>query len=141
MYTTDQDYTITPHSNAEGSSAVPIGTASSPEEIPHGPAVEVLQLSNGEVIWSVLDSLRAVEGDDDSQSLFRRSMTSSRGHDGEEVEVRVKEHQRWDSNVSQGSLKSNPRWRQPANSTAARPETKVSSTWHSLFGSIHRSLP
>lgn len=106
--------TIVPQRQTEGTP---------PEDMAQGPALEVLQLSNGQVIWSVIDSLRAMEDEEDSQSLFRRSMSSSRGHDGEEVEIRVKEHRRWESkgsNVSQGNAST--RRRQPA---AARPETQV----------------
>ena len=98
----------------------------SAEDQGQGPAVEVLHLSNGQVIWTVLDSLRAAE-EEDSESLFRRSMASSRGNDvGDDLEVRFKEHRRWGSrgsNLSQGSHLS--RRRQQPGTSGPRPETKV----------------
>lgn len=113
----------------DASSSIPFTTVGQPEENGHGPALEVLELSNGQIVWSVLNSLRAE--DEDDHSFFRRSMASSRGHDGnEDMEIRVKEHKRWDSkgsNISQGPYNNNnnhSRRRAPA-ATAPRPETKV----------------
>lgn len=118
---------------------MPPGTMPAAEEQSQGPALEVLHLSNGQVIWSVLDSLRAA-ADEDSESLFRRSMASSRGNDiSDDMEVRFKEHKRWDSkgsNYSQGSHLS--RRRQPGPSPSGpRPETKVRFTRTNISMTSH----
>jgi hypothetical protein len=122
----EQTYASVQHgSAAEGPSSLPLGTTPPTEEQGQGPALEVLHLSNGQVIWSVLDSLRAA-AEEDTESLFRRSMASSRGNDvNEDMEVRFKEHKRWDSkgsNYSQGSHLSRRRQGVPS---GPRPETKV----------------
>ena len=124
----EQDFSGIQNGTVEGASVIPeenVSTDTPPAE-GHGSALEVLQLSNGQVVWSVLDSLRA-EDEDDYQSLFRRSMASSRGNDvSDDLEVRFKEHKRWPSkgsNYSQGSLAS--RRRPAVSSSDPRPETKV----------------
>ncbi|GJJ11942.1 hypothetical protein Clacol_006180 [Clathrus columnatus] len=130
--------------NVDGASAIPITSTTQLEDHPgHGPALEVLELSNGQMVWSVLSSLRSE--DEDDQSFFRRSMASSRGHDGnDDMEIRVKEHKRWDSknsNISQGPYNNNnnnntnSRRRAPAPS-GPRPETKVFRTNASTIGRL-----
>ena len=125
MFSQEQAYPSVQDGSIEEPSLLPSGTIPSTEEQAQGPALEVLHLSNGQVIWSVLDSLRAA-ADEDSESLFRRSMASSRGNDvSEDMEVRFKEHKRWDSkgsNYSQGSHLSRRRQLVPS---GPRPETKV----------------
>ena len=66
------------------------------EEQGKGPAIEVLHLSNGQVIWSVIDSLRAAADEEDSKPLFQRSMASSHGNNvSDDMEVHFKEHRLW----------------------------------------------
>jgi len=134
MYSQEPSFSAVQNGVAAASPAPPEGDPSniSPGEQGQGPALEVLQLSNGQVIWSVLDSLRA-EDEDDSESLFRRSMASSRGNDADDLEVRFKEHRRWSSkgsNYSQASQAASRR-RQVPGTSGPRPETKVRQ--HMLF--------
>lgn len=90
-------------------------------------AFGVLHLSDGQVIWSGLDSLRAI-ADEDSESLFRKSMASPRGSDvSDNIELRSIELNRWDLkeyNYSQRSHLS--RGQEPGqHSSGLRLETKV----------------
>ncbi|KAF8528222.1 hypothetical protein BU17DRAFT_38701 [Hysterangium stoloniferum] len=136
MYNTGQSGSATAQNGSlEDPSSAPTGAAAVSEEPGHGPAIEVVQLSNGDVIWTVLDSLRQ-DDEEDSQSFFRRSM-SSRGLDGnDEMEIRVKGHGRYDSkgsNVSQGSHTVRRRLPGP---NAPRPETKVFKINSSTIGRL-----
>ncbi|KAG8861930.1 hypothetical protein FRB96_002373 [Tulasnella sp. 330] len=89
-----------------------------------GQALEVVELSNGEVVWSVVDAMRNdVMQDDDGASLYqsRQSISSDTSYiprDG--VQVLFKEHRRMGSKGSATSSISARR--KPA---ANRPETKV----------------
>jgi serine/arginine repetitive matrix protein 2 len=85
-----------------------------------GPAIELIELANGETIWSIVNGLR----DDDNESYYgsRTSFASdysARDTNGG-LQVFVKEHNRTGSKGSTGSSSYLPKRR---NST--RPETKV----------------
>lgn len=92
-----------------------------------GQALEVIELSNGEVVWSVVDAMRSdVTQDDDGSSLYqsRQSIGSDTSYvprDG--VQVLFKEHRRMGSKGSATSaISSISARRKPS---TGRPETKV----------------
>ncbi|KAK0199214.1 hypothetical protein DFS33DRAFT_1376541 [Desarmillaria ectypa] len=68
-----------------------------------GPSIEVIELANGETIWSIVRGLR----DDDSESLYasRTSLASEYDVHDEDMQVYVREH--------------------PRKRKSSRPETKV----------------
>ncbi|KAF9246121.1 hypothetical protein BU15DRAFT_84928 [Melanogaster broomeanus] len=86
-----------------------------------GPAVEVIEMANGETIWSIVNGLR----DDDIESLHasRTSLGSeySTRENGDGMQIFVKEHARTTSKGSTPSFLSRKRTSQSKN----RPETKV----------------
>ncbi|KAF8579495.1 hypothetical protein K439DRAFT_385263 [Ramaria rubella] len=138
-YPQDQlNYTDSQNGPTEGMSTVQVaGSTLTPEEQGQGPALQVLHMSNGQLIWSVIDSLRAAD-EEDSESLFRRSLSSSRGGDAnEDMELRFKEHRRWGSkgsNYSQGS-QNNSRRQTPA-TNGGRPDTRLFKTDSSTVGRL-----
>lgn len=89
-----------------------------------GQALEVIELSNGEVVWSVVDAMRNdIMADDDGSSIYqpRLSTTSDASLVPREgIQVLFKEHRRMGSKGSATSAMS----RRKANPN--RPETKVS---------------
>ncbi len=109
----------------------------------HGQAIQRLEYSNGHVVWSVVDGLRAgVDEDwdiedtfDDTQSYVERDprrgsdisgVSSARGDD-DPVQLHFKEHKRMSSKESNSSYASRRRVLPPSGMDV-RPETKVSST-------------
>ncbi|KAF8352307.1 hypothetical protein F5887DRAFT_23796 [Amanita rubescens] len=86
------------------------------------PAIELIELSNGETIWSIVNGLR----DEDEESVYasRTSFTSefsARDGNSDGMQVYVKEHRRNASNGSGTSFTSRRRLLHGK----ARPETKV----------------
>ncbi|KAK0459548.1 uncharacterized protein EV420DRAFT_272427 [Desarmillaria tabescens] len=80
-----------------------------------GPSIEVIELANGETIWSIVNGLR----DDDSESLYasRTSLASEYDVHDEDMQVYVREHLR-------KSVASNYSPQKPQGKSS-RPETKV----------------
>lgn len=99
---------------------------SEPDPNNSGPGVEVIELANGEMIWSIVDGLR----DDDRESLYtgRASFASEYSVGGDSMQVTFKER-------GQGSKRQSIRnssmsafgssLKPPAAAGANRPETKV----------------
>ncbi|KAI0048567.1 hypothetical protein FA95DRAFT_1517317 [Auriscalpium vulgare] len=85
-----------------------------------GAAVEVLEMANGETIWSIVNGLR----DDDAESFYgsRASFMSEYSLRDEGVQLFFKEHGRKTSKDSQSSFLSRRRTTQ---GVPKRPETKV----------------
>ncbi|KAG8683366.1 hypothetical protein FRC08_014324 [Ceratobasidium sp. 394] len=94
------------------------------DSVPTGSAVEVLELSDGQIIWSVVDGLRAAGDDDeaDDTSPFPYRISRNSEYSMQEAhEVRFKEHQRTLSKGSTLSTSSKP----PKALQSNRPETRV----------------
>ncbi|THH08210.1 hypothetical protein EW145_g2856 [Phellinidium pouzarii] len=91
-------------------------------EMEEGQALEVIELANGETIWSIVNGLRA----DDSESFYPRrgsldsEFSSMPPHDGDAEQLFFKEHAR---TGSKGSSVSN--FAKRKSHVANRPETKV----------------
>ncbi|KAH9967959.1 hypothetical protein BC827DRAFT_458972 [Russula dissimulans] len=94
---------------------------SAPPNIEPGTAVEVLELANGETIWSIVNGLR----DDDDESFYgsRASFVSEYSFRDEGMQVFFKEHGRKGSKDSQSSFLS--RKKATAAQAQKRPETRV----------------
>ncbi|KAG8748003.1 hypothetical protein FRC10_009755 [Ceratobasidium sp. 414] len=91
---------------------------------PTGSAVEVLELSDGQIIWSVVDGLRAAGEDDEADDVSPFPYRISRNSEylaQETHELRFKEHQRTASKGSTLSSTSKPSKGLQSN----RPETRV----------------
>ncbi|KIY66295.1 hypothetical protein CYLTODRAFT_423574 [Cylindrobasidium torrendii FP15055 ss-10] len=84
------------------------------------PALEVIELANGETIWSIVNGLR---DDDDEDSLYdnRVSMASEFDDEDDSMQVYVKEHHRTGSDTSQQQQLRNQR----KSMRRTRAETKV----------------
>jgi hypothetical protein len=120
MYTGD----VKPAISVTGDAQLPDTSSSNANALHNlepGAAVEVLELANGETIWSIVNGLR----DDDEESVYgnRASFVSEYSlRDNEGVQVFFKEHGRKGSKDSQASfLSRNKKTAQGAK----RPETKV----------------
>lgn len=115
-------------------------------QIPRDAGIELLELSNGQVIWSVVDGLRAGfadENDEDDRSSFTSEFSTAPPSRDETVQLFVRGHQRNQS--SKGSVASIPARKRLAPLLGIpRPETKVyfSSTAQisSLIDNISRGL-
>ncbi|KAI0691190.1 hypothetical protein BC835DRAFT_1417305 [Cytidiella melzeri] len=83
-----------------------------------GPAVEVVELANGETIWSIVNGLR----DDDTDSFYDNRASFTSEYSAEGVRVFFKEHGRKTSKSSNTSLLSR---KKQQGSASQRPETKV----------------
>lgn len=104
-----------------GSQSAPAEAGSSTQREEHGPALEVIELANGETIWSIVNGLR----DEDTESLYAgRSSFQSEYETDEGVQVFVKDHTRAGSKGSNGSF-----FRKKIPQGKNRPETKVNSTF------------
>jgi len=102
-----------------------------------GPALEVVQLANGETIWSIVNGLR--DADDESVYTGRNSFASEYsvrepGSDGGSILVR--EHGRSGSKSSSLSFAS----RKKAQQGKVRPETKVFHSSSAQIGRLIESL-
>jgi len=100
---------------------VPGGSQTYQEDAPGDgvPAVEVVELANGETIWSIVNGLR----DDDVESFFggdRTSFASEYSTREEGVKISFKEHGRKSSKSSNNSLLGRKK-----SQGVNRPETKV----------------
>ncbi|KAI9056894.1 hypothetical protein FKP32DRAFT_1615711 [Trametes sanguinea] len=100
------------------------GSQAQREAIPEaGPALEVIEMANGETIWSIVNGLR----DDDGESFYgdRASFYSeySVKDTSENVKLFFKEHERKSSKGSTSSFLSRKKPQQPKGTV--RPETKV----------------
>lgn len=119
MYTGD----VKPAISVTGDVQLPDTSSSNPNALHNlepGAAVEVLELANGETIWSIVNGLR----DDDEESFYgnRASFVSEYSlRDNEGVQVFFKEHGRKGSKDSQASFLS----RKKTTQSSKRPETKV----------------
>ncbi|KAG9124148.1 hypothetical protein FRC07_012654 [Ceratobasidium sp. 392] len=94
------------------------------DSAPTGSAVEVLELSDGQIIWSVVDGLRAAGDDDDADdaSPFPYRMSRNSEYSMQDThELRFKEHHRTASKGSTLSSTSKP----PKTLQSDRPETRV----------------
>ncbi|KIJ68939.1 hypothetical protein HYDPIDRAFT_105474 [Hydnomerulius pinastri MD-312] len=101
-----------------------------------GPALEVVEMANGETIWSIVNGLR----DDDIESLYanRTSLGSeySTRENGDGLQIFVKEHARSTSKGSNSSFLSRKKTSQSKN----RPETKVFYSSSTQIGRLIESL-
>jgi serine/arginine repetitive matrix protein 2 len=97
----------------------PASNPSTLHNLEPGTAVEVLELANGETIWSIVSGLR--DDDEDSSYGNRASFVSEYSLRDEGVQVFFKEHGRTGSKDSQSSFLS----RKKATQGPKRPETKV----------------
>ncbi|KAL5511529.1 hypothetical protein ACEPAH_4746 [Sanghuangporus vaninii] len=103
-------------------------------EMEEGQALEVIELANGETIWSIVNGLRA----EDAESYYPRrgSLDSEYSnlptHDSESEQLFFKEHERTGSKDSNISTYARRKSR-----VAARPETKV---FHSSSAQIARLI-
>ncbi|KEP55580.1 bestrophin domain protein [Rhizoctonia solani 123E] len=112
------------------------GENSQPEsdEQPVGSAVEVLELSDGQIVWSVVDGLRSVDEDDeDDPTSFPRLSRTSEYSAPEPQQLRFREHQRSTSKTSTASKASNEL-------TPKRPETRVYFSNAGDIGTLIESL-
>ncbi|KAJ3554462.1 hypothetical protein NM688_g3099 [Phlebia brevispora] len=100
-----------------------------------GPAVEVIELANGETIWSIVNGLR----DDDAESFYDNRRSFASDYSGEGVKVLFKEHGRKGSKGSTTSFLSRKKQLQPS-SSANRPETKVFFSTSAQIGRLIESL-
>ncbi|KAG8217895.1 hypothetical protein J3R82DRAFT_6061 [Butyriboletus roseoflavus] len=114
-----------------GTDRDPDGTA-----VQEGPAVEVIEMANGETIWQIIDSLR----DDDVDSVYpsRTSMGSnhSTSENGDGVQLFVKAHVR--PTLKGGGSSINPRKR--SSQSKHRPETKVFYSSSAQIGRLIENL-
>jgi aspartyl aminopeptidase len=108
------------NTNAPADDAVDIGSSHEEGHL-DGAALELIEMANGETIWSIVNGLR----DDDLESVYasRTSLTSeySMRDNTEGLQVFVKEHGRSTSKGSGSSFLSRKKPSQSKN----RPETKV----------------
>ncbi|KAI8999011.1 hypothetical protein BD414DRAFT_553218 [Trametes punicea] len=109
------------------------------EAIPEaGPALEVIEMANGETIWSIVNGLR----DDDGESFYgdRASFYSeySVKDTSENVKLFFKEHERKGSRGSTSSFLSRKKPHQPKGT--ARPETKVFFSSSAQIGRLIENL-
>ncbi|KAG8778784.1 hypothetical protein FRC12_024822 [Ceratobasidium sp. 428] len=105
-------------------SGQPDSEAMQGDPAPTGSAVEVLELSDGQIIWSVVDGLRAAGQDDDEDdtSPFPYRMSRNSEYSMQEThELRFKEHHRTASKGSTLSAASKASKGPQSN----RPETRV----------------
>lgn len=119
MYTGD----VKPATSVNADTQLPDTSGPNPSAPPNlepGAAVEVLELANGETIWSIVNGLR----DDDEESFYgnRASFVSEYSLRDESVQVFFKEHGRTGSKDSQSSFLSRKKATQ---ASSKRPETKV----------------
>ncbi|KAG2157400.1 hypothetical protein DEU56DRAFT_764445 [Suillus clintonianus] len=121
--------------NAPADDAVDIGS-SHEEGHPEGAALELIEMANGETIWSIVNGLR----DDDLESVYasRTSLASdySLRENTEGLQVFVKEHGRSTSKGSSSSFLSRKKPSQNKN----RPETKVFYSSSTHIGRLIESL-
>ncbi|KAI0350253.1 hypothetical protein OH77DRAFT_1525055 [Trametes cingulata] len=115
------------------------GSQAQREAIPEaGPALEVIELANGETIWSIVNGLR----DDDGESYYgdRASFYSeySVKDTNENVKLFFKEHERKSSKGSTSSFLSRKKPQQPKGT--ARPETKVFFSSSAQIGRLIENL-
>ncbi|KAH9063722.1 hypothetical protein EDB83DRAFT_2519878 [Lactarius deliciosus] len=120
MYTGDVKPAISVPGDAQSPDTSTSNNPNALHNLEPGAAVEVLELANGETIWSIVNGLR----DDDEESFYgnRASFVSEYSlRDNEGVQVFFKEHGRKGSKDSQASFVSR---KKPAQGPK-RPETKV----------------
>ncbi|KAG0705017.1 hypothetical protein DFH29DRAFT_312607 [Suillus ampliporus] len=124
------------HPNAPADDAVDIGSSHEAEGHPEGAALELIEMANGETIWSIVNGLR----DDDLESVYasRTSLASdySLRDNTEGLQVFVKEHGRATSKGSSSSFLSRKKPSQSKN----RPETKVFYSSSTHIGRLIESL-
>ncbi|KAI0747644.1 hypothetical protein C8Q80DRAFT_1219125 [Daedaleopsis nitida] len=110
-----------------------------PDGLPEaGQALEVIEMANGETIWSIVNGLR----DDDGESFYgdRASFYSEYSMKEESnVKVFFKEHERKSSKGSVNSLLSRKKSQQQPKGTA-RPETKVFFSSSAQIGRLIENL-
>ncbi|KAF5365720.1 hypothetical protein D9758_003275 [Tetrapyrgos nigripes] len=102
---------------------------------PSGPALEVIELANGETIWSIVNGLR----DDDVESLYASRASFASEFDGDEsMQVFVKDHTRTGSKGSNNSFLSRKKKLRPE--TQYRPETQVFYSSSAHIGALIENL-
>ncbi|KIP07966.1 hypothetical protein PHLGIDRAFT_35191 [Phlebiopsis gigantea 11061_1 CR5-6] len=107
--------------NPANSDVLVAGSSQQGDALPEaGQALEVIELANGETIWSIVNGLR----DDDTDSFFDNRQSFASEYSGEGVKVSFKEHGRKSSKSSNASFLSRKKVQQPI-SASQRPETKV----------------
>jgi hypothetical protein len=123
------------NTNAPADDAVDIGSSHEEGHL-DGAALELIEMANGETIWSIVNGLR----DDDLESVYasRTSLTSeySMRDNTEGLQVFVKEHGRSTSKGSGSSFLSRKKPSQSKN----RPETKVFYSSSTHIGRLIESL-
>lgn len=96
-----------------------------------GQALEVVELSNGEVIWSVVDAMRGSDlglDEDEISSIYAGRQSVESDYSGkspdvqDDVQIFFREHKRM---ASKGSTSSTLSKKKIFAATATRPETKV----------------
>jgi serine/arginine repetitive matrix protein 2 len=98
-----------------------------PEDMEARPAIEVIEMANGETVWSIVNGLREDEEDDTWDSRASFISTASLGEQSVDgVQLFFKEHGRTASKGSQASLARAAAPKKPrAAPGGVRPETKV----------------
>jgi len=115
----------------KGSQSAPPEAGSSSEP---GPALEVIELANGETIWSIVNGLR----DDDADSEYAGRSSFQSDYDDEGLQVYVRDHTRQGSKGSNSSFLSRKKLL-PAQGKN-RPETKVFYTSSAQIGRLIENL-
>ncbi|KAF8557337.1 hypothetical protein OG21DRAFT_1457871 [Imleria badia] len=130
MYSGESKHTSAVVDDA-GTEREPDGTA-----VQEGPAVEVIEMANGETIWQIVNGLR--DDDIDSWSPSRISMGSehSTRENGDGVQLLVKEHARSTSKGSSSSMNTRKR----SSQSKFRPETKVFYSSSAQIGRLIENL-
>jgi len=130
MYTGENKQT-----NIPAEDAVNLGS-SYEENHPEGTALELIEMENGETIWSIVNGLR----DDDLESAYasRTSLSSeySSRDNNEGLQVFVKDHGRSTSKGSSSSFLS----RKKPSQNKSRPDTKVFYSSSAHIGRLIESL-
>ncbi|KAI0259943.1 hypothetical protein BC834DRAFT_590323 [Gloeopeniophorella convolvens] len=134
MYTGDGKPAISVTSDVQTPDASAPTNANALHNLEPGAAVEVLELANGETIWSIVNGLR----DDDEESFYgnRASFVSEYSLRDEGVQVFFKEHNRTGSKDSQASFLS----RRKTLQNPKRPETKVFFSSSAMIGRLIDNL-
>jgi len=132
MYAGDNKPAIVINSDLQASSSSPHPDINSES----GPALEVIEMANGETIWSIVNGLR----DDDEESFYgdRTSFVSDYSvMDNEGVKVFFKEHERKSSKGSNSSFLSR---KKPSSKANSRPETKMFFSSSAQIGRLIENL-
>ncbi|KZV71776.1 hypothetical protein PENSPDRAFT_751453 [Peniophora sp. CONT] len=139
MYTSDSKPTILTVDTDADTSAGSLGLDAL-NNLEPGSAVEVLEMANGETVWSIVNGLRDSEALDAEESFYgnRASFMSEYSmRDDEGVQVYFKEHGRKGSKESASSFLSR---RKSQQEPSKRPETKVFYSSSAQIGRLIENL-